>query len=161
MNDALSMGLVERIGNFTADSKGLKKRHRSTTDPVGEGFALEILHHQEIDARMTTDVVEHADVRVIQVRNRFGFAFESGLEVEAASNVGGQHLDSHRPAQACVGRFVDLTHAACTKRSDNRREPAERAMTAAKRDYKKRPPPRNAWSSPVPPAFDAYQASCR
>jgi hypothetical protein len=63
--------------------------------------ALHILHHQIVG----TDVVQRADVRMIQRRNRLGFPLEAVGELLVGC------LDGHDAVEACVACFVDLAHA--------------------------------------------------
>ena len=50
-------------------------------------------------------------VQAIQRRNGAGFAFKTGAEVFALSDVIGQHLDGDRAVEPRVARLVHLAHA--------------------------------------------------
>ena len=58
------------------------------------------------------DVVERADVRVVQRGDGAGLALEPLLQVRIGRDMLGQHLDGDGAVQAGVGGLVDLTHAA-------------------------------------------------
>ncbi len=63
-------------GDFYPDAQRLVEVQRSTLEPVCERFSLEVLHDDEIGARFAPYAMEHADVRMVQRRHRFGLAFE-------------------------------------------------------------------------------------
>ena len=71
-------------------------------------IALEILHDQEVRLAFPPNVVERADVRVVQPRDRTGLALEPLLEVRIIGDMLGQHLDGDGAVQAGIGGFVDL-----------------------------------------------------
>ena len=52
---------------------------RAFFQPLGERLALNAFHHQIIDPVLMADVVQHADVRMIQARDDLGFLFEALL----------------------------------------------------------------------------------
>ena len=66
MNDAAAMSLVESVGDFDPDFKGLAKRQGAATQSRGESLALEVFHHQVFGAVLMSDVVESADVRMVE-----------------------------------------------------------------------------------------------
>ena len=57
-------------------------RQRSLCEAVGQGLAFEVLHDQEIGPVLVADVMQGADVGVIQRRNGAGFALESLPRIE-------------------------------------------------------------------------------
>ena len=71
-------------------------------DELREQVALDEFHHQVVRA----DVVEGADVGVIERGNGSGFAFE------AISELARRDFDGDRAAQARVRAAVDFAHAA-------------------------------------------------
>ena len=96
MDDALAMRSIEGAGDLDGDSNRFVHRHRrrragsraceSAREACGERFALDVLHDEEIDGNVfgaggtrgarsanrrrhrtfTADVVQHADVGVIE-----------------------------------------------------------------------------------------------
>ena len=85
-----------------------------------ERLAFEILHHQEDSAILPADVVQGADVRMVEG------ARWCGLRARIADGDSGesremrrQYLDRHRAIQACVARAVDLAHAPGADRAEN------------------------------------------
>ena len=102
-----------------ATVSGLAESDRAARDPRGERFALEVLHHQEIDVGFVTDVVQRADVRMAQRRDRARLALEPLLHLGVVSPMRRQHLDGDRSRQPRVRGFVDFAHAAGADRGDD------------------------------------------
>ena len=71
-----------------------------------------ILHHQEVGAVLMAYVVQHADVRMLQLRDDFGFALEAGTQLGVRHQLRVQNLDSDGAIQAGVARAVDFAHSA-------------------------------------------------
>jgi hypothetical protein len=111
VDDPLTVRLVERVGDLDRVPQGLVGKKRTLGDAVGEGLALEVLHHQELFALFVTNVVERADVRMRQTRHRPGLA----LEPLSCRFVVGQdrweNLDGDRTVEPRVVCPVDLAHA--------------------------------------------------
>ena len=101
MQDALAVRGFERVDDVDGGAEGLLERQRTA-----DGRALEVLHHQVV----RTDVVEDADVRMVQRRDGARFL----VKTRAVTAV--ERLDGHRPAQARVDGLVDLAHATRAQR---------------------------------------------
>ena len=69
--DAISIAVLQR----------LVERQRSLREPVGQRPTVEILHDQEGRALLLADVVQRADVRMRELRDRAGFAIEPLAEL--------------------------------------------------------------------------------
>ena len=72
-------------------------------------------HHQKCDACGLADVVERADVRVIERRDRARFAIEAVAEFLIPCERRRQNLQGDAAIETCVARLVDLAHAAGTE----------------------------------------------
>ena len=67
MDDALAMRLVERVGDLDRDLERIGKLQRSVSrEPVGERLPLQVFHDEEVDPVLGADVVERADVWMVQ-----------------------------------------------------------------------------------------------
>jgi hypothetical protein len=73
-------------------------------EPRGQGLTLQVLHDQEVDAVLMANVVEHADVRMIQGGNGPGLALETRAELLMANRIAG---------------LVNLAHAAPAHRLED------------------------------------------
>ena len=82
---------------------------RPPRDARGERLALEELHDEIVGPVLVPDVVECADVRVLERGDRLGLALEAGLQLGIGV---GQDLDRDGPIEAGVVRAVDLAESA-------------------------------------------------
>ena len=113
MDDAGSVGGGDAVGDLYGQVEQLAR-------PVDrrQRTSLEEFH----DEVVRPDVVQLTDVRVIERRDRAGFAFE------AVAEFGGRLLDGDEPVQPRVARLVDLAHSAGADRFEDvvRAEPRAR-----------------------------------
>ena len=112
MDDAAAVGLVESAGNLTAVTQDLLARKWSRAEAVLERVALEVLHDQVIEPVVVADVEQRADMRLRQTRDDARLLLEALAAFRIGRDVGGQDLQRHHAAQACVARAIDLSHAA-------------------------------------------------
>ena len=115
MDDALPVGLFERVRDLNAKAEhwlsgsGPRTRRADSVSPSRDSM------HQIVGVVLAADVVQRADVRVVQRGDRFGLACEACPEV----GVGGQcrREDFHGDAavQARVARPIHLAHAPCAE----------------------------------------------
>ena len=113
MDDPVSMRRGKRIRAFSRAGQGLIERQWTSCEPRRKRLAFQILHHQEVDAVLMTDVVQRADVRVGERRDGLRFAIEAGAELRIRGERAREDLDRHRAREARVGCSVDLAHPAC------------------------------------------------
>ena len=71
------MRVVERIGDLNGMSQDLIGRQRAAGQAVSDRLALQQLHHDVVATVLLADVMQRADVRVIQTRN--GSSLHSGI----------------------------------------------------------------------------------
>jgi hypothetical protein len=114
--DPRAMRLVERVRDLHPVAQRLVERERAPREAIGKRLAFEVLHHEERRALLLADVVERADMRVIEVRDRARFVLEAFTELQVSRDVRGQYLDRDGALQASVARFVDFAHAAGPER---------------------------------------------
>jgi len=126
MQDALGVRSPERIDEPERHVHDGHDVHRSRAQTLLERFALEQLHRDE--RRVGADVVDGADIRMVQRCGRAGLTLEPfdrlGIGLESL----GQRLERDDPPESCVLSAIDLAHAT---RSDHgldgvRPEPAPR-----------------------------------
>ena len=92
---------------------------RALRQPIGERLAFEARHDEEVGAVVLADIVERADVRVIEGRDRFGFALESLAAIRVGRGFVGQNLDRDGAIEPAVFRAIHLAHAARAERRDD------------------------------------------
>src|ERR1700694_2909277 len=78
-----------------------------------------MLHDQEVDPCMVADVVEHADMRMIQAGNGPRFTLEALPGLGIVRDAGGKNLDGHRAVESRVLCTVHLAHATRTDGSED------------------------------------------
>ena len=114
-----AMRAVERVGDLSGELERLIERQRALLDAGSQRLALHVLHHHVTGAVLAADIVEHADVRMIQRGNGAGFAFEAGAQIFAFGDVFGQDLDGDGAVEPGVAGFVHLAHAAGAERGED------------------------------------------
>ncbi len=72
----VAVGGSERVGDLGGDHDGLRQRHRTAGQPVRQGPPFQVLHHEEHTFLVLSDIVQGADVRVVQGGDRLGFLLE-------------------------------------------------------------------------------------
>ena len=119
MDDAFGMRSFERVGDF--DGKGEQVVHldRTPIDAVLERLAVEKFHGDEGLAVLLADVVNGADVRMIQRGGGLGFALETGQGLRVAGDVLREKFQRDETAQARVFRFVHHAHSSAAESFDD------------------------------------------
>ncbi len=77
MNDAFLVGGVEGVGNLNSDVEKHIHRERPPGDTILERFAFEQFHHEEEFSFVFFDLVNRANIGMIQGRGGTGFAAEA------------------------------------------------------------------------------------
>src|SRR3982750_452924 len=75
-------------------------------------LAVDVFHHEEIDAAVVPKVVQRADVWVIELGDGSRLTLEALTELRIGGQGRREHLDRDQPIQARVARAVDLPHGA-------------------------------------------------
>ncbi len=119
MDDAVAVRLVERIGDLAREIDRLSARQRSLLESVRQRLALEVLHDEVRDACRFPNVIERADVRVIERRDALRFALEPCTKLGIGRERGRQHFHGDGALEARVTRLIDLAHAAGADGADD------------------------------------------
>ena len=78
VHDAGAVRRANRVRDLRGIREHLSDRQRSAREALLERLALDQFHHEVADAvRRDADVVERADVRVRELRNRAGLALQA------------------------------------------------------------------------------------
>jgi hypothetical protein len=126
MDDTHLVGTVECGGDLYGVADRLIDRQRSAREPRRERLTLEKLHHEITNRHSSAivsprfggrhcgfaDIVEHADVRMVQRGDRARFSIETFASVHIVGHMRRQHFDGHGTAKPCVACRVDLPHSA-------------------------------------------------
>ena len=113
------MRFVQCVGDLAAELENLIKRDRTFFQALRQRLAFEALHDEVVRSILMADVVQHADVRMIQTGNGFGFALEALLANGIIRKLRRQDLDGDRAVEPRVSRAEDFAHATCAQRRDN------------------------------------------
>src|SRR5262245_29991016 len=112
MNNARMVCRAEGGSDLNGVCERLIERQKTLLQPVGQRLALEELHDEKRRAAFLTDLVRRADVRMLELRERTGFAVEALSEVRVEREDIGQDLEGHDAIEPRVARLVHLAHAA-------------------------------------------------
>ena len=110
VDDARTVRRIERIRDLLAERGDLLDGERLPLDRMLDRLSPQSLHHQEGLAFVHADVVDRADVRMIQRRRRARLTLEAIERMGAPAGFFRQELDRHPAAELGVLRLVDHTH---------------------------------------------------
>ncbi len=77
MDDALAMRLVERVGDLGSDLQRLVERERPFLEARSQRLALEMRHDEVVSALDAADVVDAADVGMVERSDGASLALEA------------------------------------------------------------------------------------
>ena len=115
VHDAVAVRDGQRLGHGDPNFENFVQRHRALAQSFRQSFAFQKLHHQVIGAILRSDVVELADMRMVQRRNRSAFALHALLQFRRGRKVRSQNFDGHRAIKAGITGAINLSHAACAQ----------------------------------------------
>ena len=110
VNNASGVRRIERVGDLDAERQDRLHLHRAPRDQVFQRRAVEELHHEESLSPVLADVVDRADVRMIQRRCRLGLAPEALESLSVLRQILRQKLERDEAPQPGVLSLVDDTH---------------------------------------------------
>src|SRR5580693_8636580 len=106
VNDALPMSCVECVGNFNSDLQDTIQIHWAIANHMLQGCAVKKLHCDEGLAILLVNLVDGADVGMVQSRGGLGFALEPAEGLRVGGNVTGQELKCDETAKFQVNAVV-------------------------------------------------------
>ena len=110
---------IERVGNFDGEPEQRVEFHRTPRDQVLQGHALEILHGDKGLAVFLANVVDGADVGMVQRGRGLGLALKAAERRGILGHFIGQKLERYKAVQPRVFRFVNHAHPAAAQLLDN------------------------------------------
>ena len=117
------MGRRQRIGNLDGVPQCLIQWEQAAAQPRSERLALDQLHHEILMLEAadvgSSDVMQRADVRVIEPRDGARFALEPLAAVGLSRDVFGQDLQGDVAVQPRVPRAEHFPHAAGADRGND------------------------------------------
>ena len=115
VDDALRVRRADRLGNLDRQGKHRLGLQAFRREQCGEGLPFERLHDDEIPAIVLVDVVDGADMRMVESGGGSRLAPESLERNRIARDFLRQKLESNGTAEACVFCLVDYSHPAAAK----------------------------------------------
>ena len=112
MDDAFGVSGVKRIGHFDGHVQNAFQLHRTSGDVVFQRFAIKVFHGDERVGIALTDIVNRADVGMVQSGSSLCFALKSRQSLSIFGNVIGKKFQCDEAMKPRVFRFVDNSHAA-------------------------------------------------
>ena len=110
------MSLIQSIRNLNRVLQHLLQGQRAFEQARGERLALEIFHDEEIGAVLPSDVVQRADVRMIQAGDGASLALKPLSPIRLVSHMLRQHFDGDDSIQSGISSRVNLAHPARANR---------------------------------------------
>jgi hypothetical protein len=110
MNNVCAVRCIQRVSDSDGNFQERLQFNRPSIDALLKSLALEQLHRDEVPAFMFPDVINRADVGVIQRRRCARLAQESLHCSRIAADIFRQELQRHSPAKATVFRSVHNGH---------------------------------------------------
>ncbi len=110
MHHAAAMRPIQRTRNLCPDLHNVLEWQRPFLEAFLQRLAFHALHDQIIDAVLVPDIVEDANVRMIQTGDGLGFALEALFADGIGREVRRKNLDGDGALQARIVRAIHLTH---------------------------------------------------
>src|SRR6185437_12607669 len=113
VQNAFDVRGLQGIGDFDSPLYRLRRRDRPARQPRVQRLALEQLHHEKGLALVLAELVQGADVGMVERRDRQRLALKTLTRGGAGGF--GQKLERDEAVQALVAGLEDLAHAACAE----------------------------------------------
>ena len=115
VHDSGGMRGIERIRNFDPQPQNLVNFHRPPADPVFQGHPFEKLHRDEGMAILFANIVDRADVGMIESGGGLGLTSKSRQRLCISGHFVRQKLERDETVQSRVLGFIDHAHAAAAQ----------------------------------------------
>ena len=119
VDDPLCVRRIQRVGDLDSQVQHLLHRHRCARDQVFERGSVQVFHDDERTTLGFIDLVNRADVGMVQRRGGKRLAPEPLQRRSVLRQIVGQELQGHMPRQLLVFGVIDHTHAAAAQLGDN------------------------------------------
>jgi hypothetical protein len=119
MDDPFRVGGIEGVGDLDREIEELGRRQGLAGDAVLEGLAFQQLHGDEGLTVVSVDVVDGADVGMVQGGRGSGFALEALERRLVVELLRGEELQRNESAEARVLRLVHDSHATAAELLDD------------------------------------------
>ena len=110
MDDALVVGGLQALGGLDRNVQCLVELERTVGDLILHRVAFEVGHGEECLSLGLVDLVNRADVGVVELCRRFGFALETLPALFVAQQMRRQEFERHGPIEFRIFGLVNNTH---------------------------------------------------
>jgi hypothetical protein len=145
MHDTFGVGGLQCVRHLNPYVQHVFGLQRHAADSVFERLALHQLHHDKRPALVLADIVNRADIGVIQRRGGAGLALKAFQRLLVSGVIIGKELQSDKPAEPRIFGFEDHTHAAASELFEHvvvGNGPAGHALTLCLSTFQKSTPAR-------------------
>ena len=119
MNDSFGVCGIERVGNLDSQLEQRFEFHGPVRDQVLQRRAVEILHHDEWVTVLLPNLMNRANVRVVQSGSSARLTAKAFESLRIAHNIVWQELQRHEAAKLSILGFIDNAHASAAKLLNN------------------------------------------
>ena len=119
MRDAVAVRLVEGAGKLDPVLQHFRGWQRTLFQPRRQRHALHVFHDNEVNPILPPNVVQRADVRMIQAGYGFGLALETLTTAHIVGEMRRKNLDGDPAVQPRIPRLIHLAHSAGANGRDN------------------------------------------
>ena len=99
VDDAFCVGCVECIGDLNCERHHGFRIHRLSRNPVLQGQSVQKLHGDEGLSVLIVNLVDGADVGMVQCRGSFGFPLKAAEGLRIFGHVIGQELEGNKTSE--------------------------------------------------------------
>jgi len=115
MNNPFGVRGIQCVGDLDSQVEQRFQFHGLGTDTMFQGYAIEKFHGDEDLAVLVADVVDGADVGMVERGRGLRFALKTSQHLGIASDLVGEEFQGDEAVKASVLGFVDDSHAAAPK----------------------------------------------
>src|SRR5262245_4014407 len=115
MDDALRVRGFQCVRYLNSDYEYLFDSQRLSANAFFQGFAIKVFHHDKWPAVVLADIVDRANLRMIECRRSSRLVSKSFERERVSRPLFRQEFHRHEPPQSHVFRFVHYAHAAGSK----------------------------------------------
>src|ERR1035441_6134193 len=119
VDDAFGVSRVQCVRNLDGQRENQLGFQRSASNAVPQRLAVEKLHGDERLSVLLANVVNRANIGVIQCGRGLRFASKASQCLRVASNFIGQELEGYKTMEPGVFRLIDNTHTTAAELFDD------------------------------------------
>jgi hypothetical protein len=119
MDYAFCVCCVECVCNLKGERQDQFGVHWPTANAMLQGHSVQKLHGDERVAVLVVNLLDRADIRMIQCRSSFGFALKAAEDLRVFGYLVGQELEGNKPAKLQVLGLVHHAHPTAAELLDD------------------------------------------